>query len=146
MPKSIRIRKIVAPRWKPYPWSKFSPDDCPRQKPLPICPVVKCRRAKQCLAPHKGLFCQRTHFSRAEDKLRTPPTEVDRYIDSLQKPPLSAGEDLYAEYLLEIAAVRRADEREKMKLWRAGAFGAAYGPYTTRGVMMPPPSLNYVEE
>ncbi len=146
MPKPIRTQIKSTPRWRPFPWSRFSADDCPREKPLPVCPVAKCRRAKACFSPHKGLFCQRTHFSRAEDHKRTPPSEMDCYIASLPKPPLSAGQELHTAYLQEIAALRASEQREKMKLWRAGAFGNTYGPYTTKGTMKAPPPLIYVEE
>jgi hypothetical protein len=146
MPKSIRTLIKSAPRWKPFPWSRYSADDCPREKPLPVCPAAKCRRAKACVAAHKGLFCQRTHFSRTEGQKRTPMSEVDQYIASLPKPPPSAGQELHTTYLQEIAALRTSEQREKMKLWRAGAFGDQYGPYTTKGTMKQPPPCRYVEE
>jgi hypothetical protein len=133
-------------RWKPFPWSRFSSDDFPREQPLPLCPSQKCCRAKACLAAHKGLFCQRTHFVRAEGLVRTPKSEMDQYIAKIPAPPPSKDNDLRIAYIAEIAGLRTAEQREKMKLWRAGAFGNVYGPYHSKGIMKLPPPRVYVEE
>jgi hypothetical protein len=146
MPKSIRPRTNTEPRWKPYPWARFSRDEFPRAKPLPVCPSQKCRRAKACLSAHKGLYCRRTHFASAEGKLRMPKSDIETHIASLSPPPLGAGLELRIEFIKEIAKLRAAESREKMKLWRAGAFDEAYGRYHTRGVMKPPPPQVYVED
>ena len=57
-----------------------------RQKPLPSCPSLRCRRAKACLAAHDNLYCQRTHFSPAvaEKWLRRDPRR--RELDAV--PPV----------------------------------------------------------
>ena len=146
MPKSIRTRINTPPRWKPYPWARFSTDEFPREKPLLVCPSQKCRRAKACLNAHKGLYCRRTHFASAEGKRRMPKSEVEKHIAGLTSPPLGAGLELRMEFVTEISKLRAAESREKMKLWRAGAFDEAYGRYHTRGVMQLPPPKVYVED
>jgi hypothetical protein len=146
MSKSPLPPSKSAPRWKPYPWSRFSSDEFPREQALPVCPSQKCRRAKACLAAHKGLFCQRTHFNRAEGLVRSPKSEMDRYIAGIKMPSASSTPDLHMVYIKEISALRLADQREKMKLWRAGAFGDSHGPYHTKGVMKSPPPRIYVED
>jgi hypothetical protein len=146
MPKSIRTQTNPPTRWKPVPWARFSRDEFPREKPLPVCPSQKCRRAKACLDARKGLYCQRTHFASAEGNLRMPKSEVEKHIASLAPPPMEAGLELRMEFIKEISKLRVAESREKMKLWRAGALEEAYGRYHTRGVMKLPPPKIYVEE
>jgi hypothetical protein len=146
MPKSTNSKNKLAPRWKPFPWSRFSKQDFPREVPLPVCPALKCRRAKTCIAPHFGLFCQRTHFDRKEGQSRVHRSEMDKHIAGIAMPSASSTPDLHMVFLKEIAALRKADQNERMKLWRAGAFGDRYGPYTTKGVMMQPPPRIYAEE
>ena len=146
MPKPIRILIKSAPRWKCFPWSPFSADDLPRSQPLPVCPAQKCRRAKSCLAAHKGLYCQRTHFSRTEGLARVPKSETDRHIANIPAPPANAAPALRMDHLREISDLRLMEAREKTKLWRAGAFTDTHGPYRAAGVMKVPPPRIYVEE
>ncbi len=150
MPKSILIEtkfKLAKfkPRWKPYPWSRFSIDEFKREVPLRICPSAKCRRGKTCVDAHQGLYCQRTHFNRAEGTARVPQSDTDKHIASIPSPPASAGTELRLEHLKEIAHLRRMEAREKIKLWKAGGL-KEYGPYRASGFMKPPPPRAYVEE
>jgi hypothetical protein len=142
---SIRAQTTSAPCWRPFPWSRYSPDDLPRTCPLPVCPAQKCRRAKACLAARKGLYCQRTHFANTEGTARTPQSDMDKYIAAIPRPPDNTELGLRMDYLNEIADLRRMETRENVKLWKAGAFGEACGPYRANGVMKAPPPKVYAE-
>ncbi len=146
MPKCTSPNINPSPRWRPYPWSPYSTDDLPRTSPLPVCPAQKCRRAKFCLAAHKGLYCQRTHFARAEGLARTPKSEMDRHIAEIPVPPPNAALDVRMDYLKEISDFRVMEAREKVKHWKAGAFAETFGPYRSTGVMKQPPPRIYREE
>ncbi len=136
----------ITPKWRQYPWSRFSADEFPRENPLPRCPDPKCRRAKACLSAHKGLFCQRTHFTIREGKIRTPKTETGKYIDAITMPPTGAGLDLHMTYIKEISGLRKVEQKQMEKIWRAGGYDKAFGPYTAKGFMRGPPAKHYVEE
>jgi hypothetical protein len=146
MPKSIRTLNKSEPRWKPYPWSRFSADEFPRDKPISRCPDTKCVRAKACLAAHKGLFCQRTHFARTEGERRVAKSDMEKYIESLPSPPANAALEARMDHIKEVSDLRAMETREKVKLWRAGAFGKTYGSYRSGGLMKSPPPRHYVEE
>ena len=146
MPKPIRTLSKSAPRWKRFPWSPFTTDDLPRSHPLPVCPSQKCRRAKSCLAAHKGLYCQRTHFPGTEGLSRVPKSEIDRHIANIPAPPSNAALASRMDHLKEVSDLRLMEARENVKLWRAGAFTEAHGPYRAAGVMKSPPRRVYVEE
>ena len=148
--KNIRRRSnppAAPPR--PYfstaPWAGFTRHDRPRQKPLPSCPSLRCRRAKACLAAHDNLYCQRTHFSPAvaEKWLRRDPRR--RELDAV--PPVMDPDSLSErmERINELAAVRRAQTAKMTARWKAGEFDALYGPYRARGVLLSPPPKTYVE-
>ena len=144
--KSLRTQTKSAPRWKPFPWSGFTADDLPREKPLPLCPSMKCRRARVCHDAYQGLYCRRTHFSRSEGKQRMVRTEMEKHIASLPRPPENAPLDLRMEFIKEITDLRRMAEREKIQQWRAGAWKDKYGPYRASGFMKSPPPKTYTEE
>jgi hypothetical protein len=145
VPHKIVVPK-GAPRWRPYPWSRYSKDDQPRTAPLPRCPSAKCRRAKACLDAHKGLYCQRTHFTFDEGMIRTPKSEAEVYIQSRRPPPKGASLDIKLDFIREVRELWNDDNREQMKLWRAGAFGDVYGKYRTGGVLKTPPPRVYEEQ
>ncbi len=146
MPKSIRTQTIKPALWKPFPWSKYSLDDFPRQQPLAVCPSTHCRRARKCLAAHKGVYCQRTHFNRSEGELRTPKSRIEKDIAEIPRPPLGVPNDIRLLYIEEITALRKIDIREKTRLWKAGGYGDTYGRYRASGVMKSPPPKIYIEE
>ena len=123
-----------------------SPDDeRPRQKPLPACPSLRCRRAKACLAAHDNLYCQRTHFSPAvaEKWLRRDPRR--RELDAV--PPVMDPDSLSErmERINELAAIEGRKPPKMTARWKAGEFDALYGPYGARGVLLRPPPKTYVE-
>jgi hypothetical protein len=135
-----------APSWRPYPWSRYAKDEHPRQTPLPRCPSAKCRRAKACLDAHRGLFCQRTHFTHAEGLIRTPQSETAIYIHSLQSPPKGTPSEIRLEFIREMQGLWKDYNTEKMRMWRSGAFVDIYGKYRPGGVLKTPPPRIYEEK
>jgi hypothetical protein len=145
MPDIIRTLTNSAARWKPFPWSRYSRDEFPRENPLPRCPSAKCRRAKSCVAAHKDLYCQRTHFSTKEGKARVAKSTMEKEIEKLTQPPPHAALQFHMDYMKEVSDLQKMEERERMKLWRAGALPSSFGRYRTTGVMKLPPPKEYVE-
>ena len=47
------------------PWLNL-PNEYPRKQHLKKCPSAKCRRARRCVDPHVGGFCQITHMTAGE--------------------------------------------------------------------------------
>ena len=149
--KKIRVRSNLSPSRAPRPrvslepWAGFTPHDCPRDNPLPSCPSPHCRRAKACLAAHDNLYCQRTHFSPAEQKKWERRDPHQRELDRV--PPVMDPHDLTErmERINQLAEVQRAQAAEMTGRWKAGEFDQLYGPYRAKGVLMKPPPKIYVE-
>jgi hypothetical protein len=150
-PRKLRPRinrpapKVAKARVSHMPWTGYSRHDAPRENPLPVCPSAACRRAKLCLAAHDNLYCQRTHFSPAEqeerqrlDPLRLELNEVPPVMD-----PKSLTER--AERISTLSAIRRAHDARMTARWKAGEFDGVYGPYKAKGVVLSPPPKIYVE-
>jgi hypothetical protein len=149
-PRNIRRRsKPPAAALRPYlsrqPWAGFTKHDLPRQQPLPVCPSPRCRRAKDCLAAHDNLYCQRTHFPPALKRrwLRRDPRQ--RELDAV--PPVMDPHSLTErmERINELAAIQRAQAARMTARWKAGEFDQLYGPYRAKGVLLEPPPKVYVE-
>jgi hypothetical protein len=146
---SIRMNKLPLPKPRPHvsqePWLGFTPHDCPRGIPLPICPSPRCRRAKACVAAHNTLYCQRTHFSPAEQKKWERRDPHQCAVDAV--PPVADYGNLMArtKRLIDIASIRLMQKKEMTARWGAGEFDHLYGPYRPKGVLMKPPPKIYVE-
>ena len=151
-PDKIRARmnklspKSRRPHVSQAPWAGFSPHDGPRETPLAVCPSPHCRRAKACLAALDNLYCQRTHFSAAEQKKQQ---RHDPYQRAVAAVPEVVGRYNFGdqmERINELAALRRDYTQDMTARWKAGAFDQLYGPYRAKGVLMLPPPRVYVEE
>jgi hypothetical protein len=149
--EKIRVRnkrpssRAPRPRVSLEPWAGFTRHDCPRDNPLPSCPSPHCRRAKACLAAHDNLYCQRTHFSPAEQKKWNSRDPYQRELDKV--PPVIDPHDLTErmERINQLAAIQRAKAVEMTTRWKAGEFDQRYGPYRPKGVMLKPPIKIYLE-
>ena len=123
---------------KPYlshaPWAGFSPHDHPRGEALATCPSARCQRLKRCVAAHKGLYCQRTHYSHAEHMARQP--KPARFSDP-------GNLELRRERLVEQLEERKARHDALVARWKAGEFDALYGKWSARGVLMKPPMKEF---
>jgi hypothetical protein len=73
-------------------------------------------------------------------------TKVSFANASLPSPPANAALDARMDHIKEVSDLRAMETREKVKLWRAGAFGKTYGSYRSGGLMKSPPPRHYVEE
>ena len=146
----VRIKKPKTPEPRPRvthePWSGYTRHDAPREVALPLCPAPRCRRAKQCAAAHDGLYCQRTHYSPAEQEKRQRRDPVRLELDSVPPAvdPTSLTERMAR--IEDLAAIRRAHRERMTKRWKAGEFDGLYGKYTAKGVVLRPPPKIYVEE
>ena len=146
---SLRMTKFPLPKPRPHvsrqPWLGFTRHDCPRGIPLPVCPSPRCRRAKACVAAHDSLYCQRTHFSPAEQKKRECRDPHQRAIAAI---PLAQADSSIADrlkLLIERSVIRLVQSEEMTERWKAGEFDQLYGPYTPKGVLLKPPPKIYVE-
>lgn len=130
-----------APYLSAAPWAGFTADDHPRAVPLELCPARRCRRAKQCLAAHADLYCQRTHYSKVEHRALHPKLE-DRHL-----PRIRDAHDLEArrERLVLQIEQRQAAQDAMTKRWMVGEFDNLYGKYDKRGVLMKPPPKLYID-
>jgi hypothetical protein len=118
----------------------------PRARPLAVCPSVRCRRAKLCLAALDGLYCLRSHHSLAELKARRRCTPLQRDLDRVA-PVLDAGDlDARLARVVELAAIRRGHEDAMRDKWRAGILDHLYGKYRRDGVVLRPPPRTYGEK
>jgi hypothetical protein len=149
--KKIRVRnkgpssRAPRPRVSLEPWAGFTRHDCPRDNPLPSCPSPHCRRAKACLAAHDSLYCQRTHFSPAEQKKWNSRDPFQRELDRV--PPVIDPDDLAErmERINQLATIQRARAAEMTGRWKAGELDHLYGPYRPKGALLKPPPKVYVE-
>ncbi len=150
--KIIRVRKkkfvamIHKPRVTLAPWCGYSKHDAPRGTPLPVCPALRCRRAKACLSAHDNLYCQRTHFSPAEQEKRSRRDPLRLELDSF--PPVVDPKKLSdrMERVNNLAAVKQAHARRMTEKWKQGELDELYGKYSAKGVVVAPPPKVYVEE
>jgi hypothetical protein len=146
---SVRMTKLPLPEPGPHvskePWLGFTRHDCPRGNPLPLCPSLRCRRAKACHAAHDGLYCRRTHFSPSEQRKWESRDPHQRAMDAV--PPVTDEKSLAARLrrLCDILVIRLAQRDEMTARWRAGEFDHLYGPYRARGIVMRAPPKAYVE-
>jgi hypothetical protein len=150
-PKKRRVRskkfpvKAAKSRVTLAPWTGYTRHDAPRDTPLGRCPSLRCRRAKLCLAAHDNLYCQRTHFSPAEQEVRQRldplRLELDGVLPVVDRSSLSE----QAERITALAAIRRAHAARMTARWKAGEFDGLYGKYTAKGVALAPPPKLYVE-
>ena len=151
IPENIRTQsnwpraEVPRPYVSRQPWAGFTRHDCPRDNPLPVCPSPHCRRAKACLAAHDNLYCQRTHFSPAEQKKWQRHDPYQRAIDAV--PEVTAPYTISARLkrLAEFAAIRLEQSAEMTARWKMGEFDQLYGPFTPKGVLMKAPPKIYVE-
>jgi hypothetical protein len=150
-PKKRRVRskrfpeKAAKPRVTLAPWTGYTRHDAPRDTPLASCPSLRCRRAKLCLAAHDNLYCQRTHFSPAEQEVRQRLDPLRLELD--QVPPVMDPKSFTerVERISNLAAIRRAHAAAMTKRWKAGEFDGIYGKYSAKGVVLAPPPRLYVE-
>ena len=130
--------KHPAPHLSHSPWAGFTAHEHRRDAELAICPSLRCRRLKQCVAAHDDLYCQRTHISHAA------------YLAGLPKRPTLlknfSAEEL--EFFRLDVAHKFAEAKERHDAltarWKAGEFDALYGPWRARGVLMQPPEKDFV--
>jgi hypothetical protein len=142
-PKS-QIRDVPMPFLSKAPWAGFARGCAPRQDPLPRCPNPRCFRGKTCAAAHKGLFCQRTHFSPAE-KIKFQRDEQRELDERFPVLPEGAGGELRTQRLQDILAYRKQQQAKMTARWKAGEFDGLYGKWQARGVLMTPPPRDYIE-
>jgi hypothetical protein len=97
------------------------------------------------VAAHDNLYCQRTHFSPAEQKKRERGDPHQRAVDAV--PPVADHGNMMArtKRLIDIAAIRLMQKSEMKERWAAGEFDHLYGPYRPKGVLLKPPPKIYVE-
>jgi hypothetical protein len=143
----IPPRDPNAPRYSKAPWAGFTPREHARETPRSRCDSLRCRRARQCLAAHDGLYCRRTHYSHkyflAREKAEG---RIDPPLPPLPKQPLPEEIQWRAEELQARVERKRHEARLMLARWKAGEFDAIYGKYSPRGMLMKPPPRNYVEE
>jgi hypothetical protein len=139
------VAKAALPRVTHEPWSGYTRHDGPREAALACCPSRRCRRAKLCIEAHDNLYCQRTHYSPAEQEMRQRSDPVQRELDSV--PPVMDPTSLTErmERIADLASIRRAHTARMTKRWKAGEFDGLYGKYTAKGVVLQPPPKIYVE-
>ena len=148
-PKGAAMKKISTRKNTPYisdaPWSGFSALDWPREKPLPRCPAPRCRRARQCLAAHDGLYCRRTHLSAPEIEAMRRESALSKAIALV--PPVFDPDDLQArlDRAAQIAELRKDHHAGMTARWKAGEFDHLYGKYAKAGRLMKPPPRLYQE-
>jgi hypothetical protein len=150
-PKKLRVRRnkstsrMQRPHVSHEPWTGFTSHDAPRTAPLPTCRSPLCRRAKQCIAAHENLYCQRTHFSPPEQVKWQRNHPLRRTLDAVPEviDPTDLTERM--ERVAELAGIKRGYAADMTKRWKAGEFDALYGKYTARGVIKKPPPKIYVE-
>ncbi len=133
------------PKLARVPWAQFTPDDFPRDIALTLCPSPKCRRIEKCIAPHAGLYCQRTHMGKSEGKLHKAKTKLARDIASLTVPPKRAPMAEHMEHIAELAHLQKLYANAEIKLWRAGGLNPKFGKYKSAGVMLKPPPRCYCD-
>lgn len=145
-PASAPPRADTRPRRSKTPWHGFGPGDWPREEALPQCPSPRCRRARQCISPVNGLYCQRTHFSAEEQALLKPAHPLAKALASVG--PLFDPDDLAErmQRVADLAAIRRDYDRAMLAQWQAGLLPARFGPYRPGGVIVAPPPRVYVEQ
>jgi hypothetical protein len=143
--KAPSLAPKLAPKLARVPWAQFTPDDFPREHSLSQCPSPKCRRIAQCVAPHAGLYCQRTHMTKAEGKWHKAKTKLARDIANLPAPPQRAPMAERMEHLAEVAHVKKLYTDAEIKLWRAGGLPQKFGKYKSAGIMLKPPPRSYAD-
>ncbi len=126
------------------PWAGFARGDMKRDHALVRCPIGRCVRAKACVAAHKHLFCQRTHFSPGE-KVKFTAAEQRELNKRFPLLPEGAGGELRTQRLQDILAYRRQQQDKMVARWKAGEFDGLYGKFRARGVVMKPPPRLYFE-
>jgi hypothetical protein len=118
------------------PWAGYSAHEHMRDLALPRCPHARCKRLKQCVAAHEGLYCQRTHISHAEYCQSQPRVARPRDDEEL---------GFRQERMLNAIEQRRERFNAMTARWKAGEFDGLYGKYKTSGVVLKPPPQIYVE-
>jgi hypothetical protein len=131
-------KQIRAPFWSKTPWAGFTKNDHARADALPICPSLRCRRTKACVAAHEEIYCQRTHFSERAFRKLNPQSKAPILVDD--------DLDVRRERMLMMIEQRREATERMTARWQSGEFDALYGPYEKRGVLMQPPPKVYYEE
>jgi hypothetical protein len=136
---------VQRPHVSHAPWAGFTKHDCPRETELPVCPSLRCRRAKLCIAAHDDLYCQRTHFSPAEQKKRQRPDPYQRLLDAV--PEVTDPNDFREkmERINELFQIHKERAAAMTARWKAGEFDHLYGPYQPKGVVVKAPPKIYVE-
>ncbi len=142
----ISTRNNPPPMLTTEPWWGYDHREAKRDAPLGVCPSHRCRRVKACIAPHHGLYCQRTHLSPSEKKTRDADHPLRREIDRV---PVYADHKYdfrgIAERIAKINSIK-LDYRQRMtERWKAGEFDHLYGKYRSHGVVLQPPPREYVE-
>jgi hypothetical protein len=124
------------PKLSDAPWLGYTSREHLRDRPLRSCSSPRCKRVKSCVAAHDDLYCQRTHWSHAQYLKMQPPNP-----DFIESTDL----EFRREQMLAIIEKRMAKQREKINLWKAGAFDDLYGKYKRYGVLKYPPEKRFVE-
>lgn len=133
--------KIPAPYLTREPWLPFTPREKPRPLALKACPSSKCRRAKSCINALDNIYCQRTHESLPQFRIRSgykaPPART-RHFTSGELEALRESTD---QRLADIAI----QKREMIIKWKSGVFNDSFGKYKPYGVLKHPPDRQYTE-
>jgi hypothetical protein len=130
---------------RPYltttPWAGYTPRERPRKTPLARCPSKACARAKACVDAHDKLYCQRSHESLEQSRVRhgKPPLKPSKRPWTL--------EQVQTKRLIIEAQLGEAQAREKdmTERWKAGEFDAAFGKFKPGGVLKHPPVRQYTD-
>jgi hypothetical protein len=77
-----------------YPSWSWRPNEYKRNQELKRCPAKACRRARSCVAPHYGKFCQKTHTDAETYRkgLLNRVLKIMRSLGHKPPPPLPTGE------------------------------------------------------
>ncbi len=130
---------------KPYlttsPWLPFTSRERKRPQLLASCPSARCQRTKTCVDAHENLYCQRSHETPKQARVRLghSPDPVVITSRKLTAKALKA-KRIRNEMLIEEA---EAETAAKLARWKAGEYDHLYGKYRAQGVLKePPPRLS----
>jgi hypothetical protein len=123
------------------PWAGFTARERKRKTLLAHCPSKACARAKACVDAHDKLYCQRSHESLAQSRVRQGlmPVKISKRLMTLEE---AQAKRLAIDGLLDEAKAR---QHELTQRWKAGEFDAAYGKFKPGGVLKHPPIRQYTE-
>jgi hypothetical protein len=126
---------------KPYlttsPWLPFTSRERKRPELLSHCPSARCQRAKACVDAHENLYCQRSHETPKQARVRLGlAADPIAYTPSKLTAKALKAKRIKNEMLLEDA---RSEAEARLARWKAGEYDHLYGKYRAQGVWKEPP-------